>query len=177
MTRKKRYWIQEAIKKPGSFRAYVQRVFGQEGFDKLGRIKVSVLKYLAKSAPTDVIRRRARLALTLRKLRSKDPADAWRYAIKLKPKRVEILILSRDEVEELYKSGKISESDWKKYWEKSGAENLIEFAIFLNKRDVEYLKDIMKEHKGFELIDPNYIAIRCGGANQKQDPLNVFIIA
>jgi hypothetical protein len=174
MARKKR-WIQEAIKRPGSLRAYVQRVFGDAGFDQLGRIKVSVLKYLSKHAPTDVIRRRSRLALTLRKLRSKDP-DAWRNAIKLYPKRVEVLILSRDEIEDMVKSGAISEADYKKYWEKSGANTLIEFAIFLPKSQVKMLSELMRDHKGFELVDPNYIAIRVGGKNQHKDPMNVFII-
>jgi len=128
-----------------------------------------------KRQPTDVIRRRARLALTLRKLRKADP-DAWRHAIKLKPKRIEVLILTKEEVEDMVKSGAVSEEDYKKYWEKSGAENLIEFAIFLPKSQVKQLAELMRDHKGFELVDPHYIAIRVGGANQKQDPMNVFII-
>jgi len=65
MTRDKR-WIQKAIKKPGALRNYVKRKYGKKGFDRKGRIKVEILRKLAKR--NDVIGRRARLALTLRKL-------------------------------------------------------------------------------------------------------------
>lgn len=62
------YWIQEAIKRPGALRAYVKRVFGNKGFTSDGKIKVAVLHQLAKS-PNITIRRRAMLALTLRRLK------------------------------------------------------------------------------------------------------------
>jgi len=66
------YWIQEAIEKPGSLRAYVKRKYGKRGFTrspKTGKpvIKRKVLVKLAKRK--DTIGRRARLALTLRRLR------------------------------------------------------------------------------------------------------------
>jgi len=65
--RKSRKWIQKAIKKPGSLRAYVKREYGSKGFTKRGTIKTSVLRELSKKKT--VTGRRARLALTLRKLR------------------------------------------------------------------------------------------------------------
>lgn len=66
---KNEYWIQEAIKRPGALRAYVKRRYGKKGFTERGTIKVSVLRDLANEPGT--IGRRARLALTLRKLRKK----------------------------------------------------------------------------------------------------------
>ena len=65
------YWIQEAIERPGSLRAYVRRKYGERGFTrspKTGRkiIKPEILKRLSKKKGT--IGRKARLALTLRKL-------------------------------------------------------------------------------------------------------------
>ncbi len=64
------YWIQEAIKNPGALRRYVKRVYGEEGFTKRGTIKVEVLRELL-NHPNETIRRRAQLALTLRKLRKR----------------------------------------------------------------------------------------------------------
>lgn len=69
---RKEYWIQEAIERPGSLRAYVQRKYGKRGFTrspKTGRpvIRREILVKLSKKKGT--IGRRARLALTLRKLR------------------------------------------------------------------------------------------------------------
>jgi len=61
-----RRWIQKAIKHPGALRAYVRRRFGRRGFTKRGTIKVSILRKLAKRKGR--IGRRARLALTLRRL-------------------------------------------------------------------------------------------------------------
>ena len=61
------YWIQEAIKHPGALRAYVKRKYGSRGFTKKGTIKVSILRKLAKKKGK--VGRRARLALTLRRLR------------------------------------------------------------------------------------------------------------
>jgi len=66
----KKRWIQTAIKKPNALRNYVRRRYGRRGFTKRGSIKVSVLKKLAKSE-NKTIRARARLALTLRRLRKK----------------------------------------------------------------------------------------------------------
>jgi len=62
-----RRWIREAIKKPGALRAYVKRRYGKRGFTERGTIKTKILRRLTKRKGK--IGRRARLALTLRKLR------------------------------------------------------------------------------------------------------------
>jgi len=72
MARNDEYWIQDAIKKPGSLRGYVARKYGKKGFTrsrKTGRpiIRRDVLNKLAKKKGK--IGHRARLAITLRKLR------------------------------------------------------------------------------------------------------------
>jgi hypothetical protein len=66
-SRRSKYWIQEAIQKPGALRAYVKRIYGEKGFTSRGTIKREVLLELKKH-PNPTIRRRANLALTLRKL-------------------------------------------------------------------------------------------------------------
>lgn len=63
------YWIQKAIKKPGALRQYVKRKYGRKGFTRRGTIKVSILRDLANEPGK--IGKRARLALTLRKLRKR----------------------------------------------------------------------------------------------------------
>lgn len=68
MPKRTEKWIQGAVTKPGALREYVQREYGEQGFDQHGRIKVSVLRELAEHGPTERTRRRARLALTLRRL-------------------------------------------------------------------------------------------------------------
>ena len=65
--RKNRFWIQGAIKNEGALRRTVQRQYGKKGFTKRGTIKVEVLRELSKKGGKTG--RRARLALTLRKLR------------------------------------------------------------------------------------------------------------
>ena len=66
------YWIQEAIEKKGSLRGYVKQKYGKRGFvksPKTGRpiIRREVLQKLSKRKGS--IGKRARLALTLRRLR------------------------------------------------------------------------------------------------------------
>jgi len=65
--RRRKLWIQRAIEKPGTLRATVRRRYGSRGFTQRGTIKVKILRRLAKAK--GVTGRRARLALTLRKLR------------------------------------------------------------------------------------------------------------
>jgi len=62
-----RYWIRQAIKKPGALKKYIERRYGKRGFTERGTIKLKVLRRLAKRKGK--IGKRARLALTLRKLR------------------------------------------------------------------------------------------------------------
>jgi len=72
MARNDEKWIQDAIKKPGSLRGHVARKYGKRGFTrsrKTGRpiIRRDVLNKLAKKKGK--IGQKARLAITLRKLR------------------------------------------------------------------------------------------------------------
>jgi len=73
MKKSGRKWIQKAVEKPGSLTAYVRDRYGEEGFDHKGRIKMSILRELAR--PQNNVRKktrnRARLALTLRKMSEK----------------------------------------------------------------------------------------------------------
>lgn len=66
-------WIQQAIKRPGSLTDYVRDKYGDEGFDHKDRIKLSILRDLAR--PQNNVRKktrnRARLALTLREMSEK----------------------------------------------------------------------------------------------------------
>lgn len=63
----KERWIQDVIKRPGRLRAYVRRVYGEDGFTQRGTIRVEVLRELAKRK--DGIGRAARLAITLKRLK------------------------------------------------------------------------------------------------------------
>lgn len=71
-------WIQKVIKKPGALKSYVKRKIGNRAFTSRGTIKVSILKKLAKKAGK--IGNRARLALTLRKLKTATQVSkvSWR---------------------------------------------------------------------------------------------------
>lgn len=61
-------WIQKAIKNPGALRAQAKK---EGALTKQGTIKVSWLRKKAKQGNTTVAKR-ARLALTLRKIRKGD---------------------------------------------------------------------------------------------------------
>lgn len=67
-TRKGKFWIQHAIKRPGRLRAYVKRTYGNAGFTREGTIKVEVLRKIAEH-PNQSLARAARLALKLREFR------------------------------------------------------------------------------------------------------------
>lgn len=67
-------WIQKALRRKGSLRAYVKKKFGKRGFTKSKKtsklvIKVSVLNKLAKLKGT--IGAKARLALKLREFKKR----------------------------------------------------------------------------------------------------------
>ena len=60
-------FIQKAIEHRGALRRYVMQEYGEEGFDKKGRIKTSVLKDIERNG-TEKEKKRAFLAQTLRRL-------------------------------------------------------------------------------------------------------------
>jgi hypothetical protein len=67
----KKKWIQGAISRKGhgALRETVEREYGSRGFDQNGDIKVAVLHRIARSPHhTATTRKRARLAITLRRL-------------------------------------------------------------------------------------------------------------
>jgi hypothetical protein len=66
------YWIQQAIKRPGSLRKWLKKKYGRKAFNKDGTIKVTFLRKLLKNKKVSKrIKRKIRLALTLRKLSRK----------------------------------------------------------------------------------------------------------
>jgi hypothetical protein len=62
-----RYWIQKAIKRKGALRTHMKRKYGSEAFTSRGTIKREYLEKEAQQPGTTG--KRARLALTLRKIR------------------------------------------------------------------------------------------------------------
>jgi hypothetical protein len=82
---KSKYWIQEAIKRPGSLRAWlkkhskaISRRYGESPFTKDGKIKMSILKKLKKDdeflkklakSRYKLIKAKINLAITLKKTR------------------------------------------------------------------------------------------------------------
>ena len=86
MSRSK-YWIQEAIKRPGTLRKWLQkhkkaiaRRYGESPFTKDGKIKTSILKKLRKDdeflkklshSKYKQIKQKVNLAITLKKLSKK----------------------------------------------------------------------------------------------------------
>jgi hypothetical protein len=63
----KELWIQEAIKRKGALRSYIKRKYGKHGFTRKGTIRREILEKEAKRKGK--IGKRARLALTLRRLK------------------------------------------------------------------------------------------------------------
>lgn len=86
--------------------------------------------------------------------------------------------MTREEIERQHKAGEISDADYNKYWKKSKAKHLEEVAVFLPGDDWEELKKWIARwgHKGGSWYGKASYAVRCGGANQHVDPLNVFFL-
>jgi hypothetical protein len=81
MRRRSDRWIQKAIKKPGSLRAWlkrnrarIKRVTGKDPFTKSGKVNVTALKRLRRSRMYERlparVKQKINLAITLHKLRS-----------------------------------------------------------------------------------------------------------
>ena len=96
--------------------------------------------------------------------------DPWRkYATRLKIKKVEMLYMPREQIDSAAMAGEISQEDYAKYWENVKADRLFEFAIH-----VWHVPPPVRRYG--EKYDTDAYALRCGGANQKKNPLNVFIL-
>lgn len=61
-------WMKGAVKRPGAFRADVQRLYGRAGFNQDGTIKAGVRDYLAKHG-SPIVKKRAVLARTFARSR------------------------------------------------------------------------------------------------------------
>lgn len=59
-TKKDQKWIAAAVKRPGALREKVQFYYREKGFDKKGRIKVSVLRELIKNPRGESVKDMAR---------------------------------------------------------------------------------------------------------------------
>lgn len=107
-----------------------------------------------------------------------DPWEDPRFSMAALRMEVDILYMTREEIERQHSRGLISNSDYEKYWKGTGSKHLEEIALRVPRSEWPKLRKwIMTwRHKGGEWIDENYYAMRCGGANQSQDPLNVFFI-
>jgi len=77
-----KYWIQEAVKRPGSLKAWLKRnkrrvvaAIKEDPFTRDGKIKVTALKKLRNTRLYDKlpthIKQKINLAITLKKLRNK----------------------------------------------------------------------------------------------------------
>lgn len=108
----------------------------------------------------------------------KDPWQDRRYVMTLHPKSVDVLYMTRKDMEAKVKAGDVSESDWKRYWVKGGVQHLEEVAVILDSDDWAKLKAWAKTwgHKGGSFYLREGFAVRAGGANQRKDPLNVFFL-
>jgi hypothetical protein len=52
---KKKKWMSGAVKRPGALTSKITRRFGKEGFDKKGRIKISVLQAMKSDPKLDTL--------------------------------------------------------------------------------------------------------------------------
>lgn len=74
--RRSKYWIQEAVKRPGSLKQWLKKRYGRRAFTRSGEIKVSYLRKLRKEIKKGEIKvrnksvwlKRINLALTLKRL-------------------------------------------------------------------------------------------------------------
>ncbi len=76
MARRSKYWIQEAVKRPGALKEWLRKRFGRRAFTRDGEIKESFLRKLKEEIKRGRIKvkdketwlRRINLALTLKRL-------------------------------------------------------------------------------------------------------------
>jgi len=73
MTRRKRYWIQRAIKRPGRVKKYLLRIYGRKALTKSGEIKHS---YLLKAIRR--VKRRGKNTSLLRALYLAKNLEYWK---------------------------------------------------------------------------------------------------
>lgn len=97
-----------------------------------------------------------------------DPWDSPVYTRRF-PAYVEVLYLRKEDVDP-------RSSDFKKYWKHT--DRLIEVAVHVSGERWDTLKKFIGswKHRGGSWYMSGGFAVRCGGANQHKDPLNVFFL-
>lgn len=104
-----------------------------------------------------------------------DPRFSWEF-----PAIVRVLYLTRKDIERQHELGKISDSDYNKYWKGVDAQHLEEVAIEIPSQTWPEMREWVETwgHKGgsWYIAEKQGYAVRCGGANQARDPLNVFFL-
>jgi hypothetical protein len=68
-SRKTKFWIQRAVKRPGRVRRYMKRKYGKRAFTKSGEIKMSYLRRAAKETKNRSLRSALLLAIRLKRIR------------------------------------------------------------------------------------------------------------
>jgi len=68
-SRKDRFWIQKAVKRPGRVKRYMKRKYGKKAFTKSGEIKMSYLRKAAKETKNRSLRSALLLAIRLKRMR------------------------------------------------------------------------------------------------------------
>jgi hypothetical protein len=106
-----------------------------------------------------------------------DPWEDRRFVMRF-PATVEVLYMTREEIKKQTDEGSIPEAEYKKYWTGVKARHLEEVAVHLDSEHWRRLREWVKTwgHKGGSYYMKDGYAVRCGGANQSTDPLNVFFI-
>jgi hypothetical protein len=108
-----------------------------------------------------------------------DPWEDRRFVMRF-PAHVEVLYMTREDIEKQAKAGQIPREEYEKYWAKVDAKHLEEVAVRLSPSDWSRLKSWVAtwRHEGGSWYLPQRggYAVRCGGANQHRDPLNVFFL-
>ena len=68
-SRRDKFWIQRAVKRPGRVRRYMMRKYGKRAFTKSGEIKMSCLRRAAKETKNRSLRSALLLAIRLKRMR------------------------------------------------------------------------------------------------------------
>jgi hypothetical protein len=68
-SRKDKFWIQGAVKRPGRVKRYMMRRYGKRAFTKSGEIKTSYLRKAAKKTKSRSLRSALLLAIRLKRIR------------------------------------------------------------------------------------------------------------
>jgi hypothetical protein len=68
-SRRDKFWIQRAVKRPGRVKRYMKRRYGKRAFTKSGEIKMSYLRRAAKETKNRSLRSALLLAIRLKRMK------------------------------------------------------------------------------------------------------------